>query len=315
MRCDTFDYGRRDSHLPNQRFVQHTCAAAGDGSHREFLLARYSNLANQKNIEIRMERLGDFKCERNTASGKRQNQGIGIEDKASKPSGQDLTGLSAVAIERIHKHNRLASATGQRSTSVRLPQPIAHITHSSKCVATVESHGGALGRAISPAAAFSGGFLRECSTTGFVRGCVQLSAPHFADPPALSYARPSGPRFSDSLRRASGRSRAPAEPAPQTTRLVCPPASKRWKPLSIFLMMVSGQMVTALERGFGPPASVSSPRPFLLVEAVASHRHAGPSKVRSQSPVSWNVRRACLPARDQSLPEQTLQLESKGPSP
>jgi len=68
--CDyASDHFAGDAHLFDQRLVQNLDAAARDGSHRQLFVAGHAELPDQEDIQIGMQRLRDFKSDRNTAAG------------------------------------------------------------------------------------------------------------------------------------------------------------------------------------------------------------------------------------------------------
>ena len=76
--CNRFDLTFRDTDCSHHRFVEHPETAGSNGAHSELLLARDPKLADDDNVQWRMECLGNFKAYWHTAARKRKNQHIGV---------------------------------------------------------------------------------------------------------------------------------------------------------------------------------------------------------------------------------------------
>src|SRR6185312_11831831 len=105
MRRCLLNFVARNSQLPNQRLIEDTGTATSYGAHCQFFMPGRPDLANQEDIEIRRQHLGDFKRYRNTAPRKRQHQRRDVGNQVPELFSENLTGFNTVMKEWVNQHS------------------------------------------------------------------------------------------------------------------------------------------------------------------------------------------------------------------
>jgi hypothetical protein len=86
----------RDIEVPNHILVEDQGAAAGDGSHRQFLLAGNAQLPHDEHVERRSQCRGHLVGHRYASPGQRQDHHIGPAPVLVEVPGEHASSLTAV---------------------------------------------------------------------------------------------------------------------------------------------------------------------------------------------------------------------------
>jgi hypothetical protein len=103
-RCYVVNHRGRQSQLRDQTVVQHPNAATCDGANRQLFAARQSELSNEKNVQLRAQRSGNFKADGNSTPWKSKDKCGGIDPNGLKATPQGFAGFGAVAKEGFDNH-------------------------------------------------------------------------------------------------------------------------------------------------------------------------------------------------------------------
>ena len=93
---DEVDRALWDTQFPDNSFVQYTNAACGNRAHREFFVARNTELAHNKEVEWGIQFPRDFVGNKNSSPRKSKYQRIWLVFVGLEMSSKDLAGLYTV---------------------------------------------------------------------------------------------------------------------------------------------------------------------------------------------------------------------------
>lgn len=95
-----------DPELGDERLVQNFVTSRSDGADGELRLIRRAELADDENIERRVQRLRDLEADRHTAAREGEDQRIAVANRFGNSLGQNLSGFVAVVIRSLISHGR-----------------------------------------------------------------------------------------------------------------------------------------------------------------------------------------------------------------
>ena len=101
-RGHVFDHAVGDFQSPNHIVVDNPHPAGGDRTHRQLLAAWHAQLANDKDIQRRIERPRHLEGHRHAAPGQSEHRDIWAAGVSHQPPRQPSTRISAVSESSQH---------------------------------------------------------------------------------------------------------------------------------------------------------------------------------------------------------------------
>jgi hypothetical protein len=97
------DRGRPQVDLGEDLVVEDPDAAARDRAHGQLLVPRHAELADQEDVERRLERAGDLVADRDASARERQDDDARPVGVGAEHAGQRAAGVGSVAEPALHR--------------------------------------------------------------------------------------------------------------------------------------------------------------------------------------------------------------------